>query len=294
MTRCRLCYGLSMQNFVGRIQQLMLRQWQGKLPALVTILGILVGLRLLIGLIPFVDNQPLMWCIAALSMLILVWQTVGTWRCIERCLKAGEMAVYWFGCAAIVISIVLAALHTADLLVGPPPKITEESLRTKPLPRLSEDGSTVYLDGGFDFDMNTDLLTLVAKHDSIKTVELNSDGGLIYAARAIAFSIEKNQLNTHVEGQCNSACTVAFMAGNERTLGKSGKIGFHQYAFQKRHPLQSKETEDEQATDQEFFQRRGVTKGFLQKVYQSDHQNIWQPGRAELLAAGVITSAGDQ
>ena len=72
--------------------------------------------------------------------------------------------VYWAGWSAIVVAVVLTLLHTVDLLVGPPPKITLQSLRTKPLPALSEDGTKVYLKGDFDFDLNSDLHTLLKQN----------------------------------------------------------------------------------------------------------------------------------
>ena len=272
------------------IKYLLLKQWRGEYSPLVTLLFLMLGLRITIGFISFVANPFLCVLIVSISLLVFVWQVVGTWRCIERHLKAsGEMMVYWAGWAAIVVANVLTLLHTVDLLVGPPPKITMESIRTKPLPKLSEDGSRVYLKGEFNFDLNSDLQTLIKQNDKIKTVELDSSGGLIYAARALAFTIEKNQLNTHVEGICNSACTVAFMAGKNRTLGENGKIGFHQYEFQKQHPLQVKQAEDEQERDRQYFSKRGVSKQFLEAVYRSGHHAIWQPERTVLKQSGVVT-----
>ena len=272
------------------IKHLLLKQWGGEYSPLVTLLVLILGLRITIGFIPFVANPFLSVLIVSISLVVFVWQVVGTWRCIERHVKAsGEMMVYWAGWAAIVVATVLTLLHTVDLLVGPPPKITMESIRTKPLPKLSEDGSRVYLKGEFNFDLNSDLQILLKQNATIKTIELDSSGGLIYAARALAFTIGKNQLNTHVEGVCNSACTVAFMAGNNRTLGENGKIGFHQYEFQKQHPLQVKQAEDEQEKDRQYFLGRGVSKEFLETVYRSGHHAIWQPERTVLKQSGVIT-----
>jgi hypothetical protein len=272
------------------IKHLLLKQWRGEYSPLVTLFVLMLGLRITIGFIPFVANPILGIAIVMISLVVFVWQVVGTWRCIERHVKAsGEMMVYWAGWSAIVVATVLTLLHTVDLWVRPLPKITKESIRTKPLPKLSEDGARVYLKGEFNFDLNSDLQTLIKQNDKIKTVELDSSGGLIYAARALAFTIEKNQLNTHVEGICNSACTVAFMAGKNRTLGENGKIGFHQYEFQKQHPLQVKQAEDEQERDRQYFSDRGVSKQFLEAVYRSGHQAIWQPKRTVLEQSGVVT-----
>ena len=277
-------------SLVEILKQFISNHWRGAYPAVLAIAVLLLGLRFLIGFIPYTNNQIATTLIVAASLLILVWQVLGTWRCIERHLRAtGETMLYWAGCLAIVVAIVLTLLHTIDLVVGPPPKITKESLRKMPLPKLSDDGSTVFLKGEINFDLNNDLLSLVKENKKLKTVELSSNGGFIYAARALAFSIEKNGLNTHVEGECNSACTLVFMAGDERTLGIAGKIGFHQYEFKKQHPLQVEKANDEQERDLKFFARRGISSGFLESMYQSGHQNIWQPDRSVLREAGVIT-----
>ena len=278
-------------SILQTVKKILINQWRGEYPALPTILFTMLALRLMIGFIPFIDNIVATSFIVLISVLVLVWQLVGTWRCIERHLKeTGETMIYWAGYSVIAIAVVLTMLHTIDLLVGPPPKITSESLRKKPLPSLSEDGSTVYLKGTFDFDLNSDLLTLIKRHKEITTVELESSGGLIYAARALAFSIIKNELNTHVVGECNSACTIAYMAGKTRTLGIQGKIGFHQYELKNPHPLQVKQAQDEQDTDRKYFASRGLSKAILDRVYQSGHQDIWQPKRAELIDSGVITN----
>ena len=267
-----------------------IRHWRGKYPVFVTILILLLCLRVMIGLIPFISNSVLSLAIVIASLLIFIWQIVGTWRCIEWHLRAtGETMVYWTGWSSMFIVTVLTFLHAADLLIPPSPKITLESLRKSPLPLLSEDGTRIYLKGEINYDLNDDLLTLVKQNEQISTVVLESVGGRIYAARALAFSIEKNNLNTHVDKECNSACTIAFMAGKTRTLRKAGRIGFHQYQFSKPHPLRVNQAGDEQDKDRLYFAKQGIKKDFLARVYESGHEDIWQPDRQVLLESGVIT-----
>ena len=182
----------------------------------------------------------------------------------------------------------MTVLHTLDLSSGPPAKITAESLRTRAMPALSEDGTKVYLRGDLDFIHNQDLTTLLSMDNKLTTVELESNGGLIYAARALALTIEKYRLDTHVQNYCNSACSIAFIAGKQRTLSPAGKIGFHQYKLTRQQPLQIESIKAEQAKDRDYFAQRGVSTTFLEQLYQSEHANIWQPNREVLLEAGVI------
>jgi hypothetical protein len=44
---------------------------------------------------------------------------------------------------------------------------------------------------------------------------------------AIAGAIETRNLSTRAVGDCESACTLAFLAGRERTLARDARLGFH-------------------------------------------------------------------
>lgn len=223
-------------------------------------------------------------------LLVYIWQLVGTLRCVERAIKeTGDMMTYWAAYAAIVVVSVLTFLQVFDLSVGPSPQITLESLRTRPLPTLSEDKRRVYLTGDIDHVLSQDLLTLLEQNETLSTVVLESDGGLIYAGRALAYNIQKYHLDTHVDEACSSACTLVFMAGENRTLGEQGEIGFHQYHLERLHPMQVDQITKEQETDRRYFASRGLKHDFLARAYQSNHREIWQPSRVILFEAGVIT-----
>lgn len=67
----------------------------------------------------------------------------------------------------------------------------------------------------------------------VLTLILSSDGGEIYPA--IRFvdkvaSLERQhnvQINTQVQGSCDSACTILFTAGRERIASRYSRFGFH-------------------------------------------------------------------
>jgi len=266
--------------------------WRGQTPLLWSILLNLLGLRLLFGMIPVPANQPVALLLITASMLLLIWQVVGTIRAADRHFKHhADLLLYWLAQLTIAITIILSAFHTFDLMAGPPAKITLESLRTRPLPSLSPDKTKIHLSGDLDFTSNQDLIDLLAKHPEVTTVELHSNGGLVYAARAIALNIAKYNLDTHVTHSCNSACPIAFMAGKRRTLGENGTLGFHQYKLERLQPLQIKSIKGEQEKDRAYFLRRGVSPQFIEQLYQSKHDHIWQPDREILLDAGIIHSS---
>lgn len=54
-------------------------------------------------------------------------------------------------------------------------------------------------------------------------------GGTLRDAYLIASKVRELGLNTHVEGDCNSACTLIWQAGATRTMGQGARLGFHKW-----------------------------------------------------------------
>ena len=117
-------------------------------------------------------------------------------------------------------------------------------------------------------------------------------------------------LDTRVEGDCDSSCVTIFLAGENRTMTRGSRLGFHQvqWSAQNIREYYERETENfgwEDAwdfaewmyldTQQEVYRAlnymvaRGVDPAFaIQSIRQPDG-NMWRPYRAVLRAAGVLT-----
>ena len=204
---------------------------------LFTVVVTLLGLRILLGYLQLLLPASPVLVFIGFAILanfpLLVWQVVGAFRAGDRHLRAtGDMIPVWGSYIAIVVVVVLASVQmfNAIMALSPPPQAAEIA----PLPALpiSADGETITVSGKIDFRLNTALVEALAAHPAIRRVSLASDGGYIYAARALAFNIGKYRLDTIAEQSCNSACTLAFMAGAARTLGPEGRLGFHRYQME--------------------------------------------------------------
>jgi hypothetical protein len=268
--------------------------WRGNHGLAFTILVTLLGLRLSLGYLQLlVPASPALvligFCILA-NVLLLVWQVVGAFRAGDRHLRAtGDMMPVWGSYFAIFVVVVLASIQTVDAIttLSPaPPRVADA--RVLPDLPISADGETITLSGNIDFDLNTALVEALATHPAIRRVTLSSGGGYIFAARAVAFNIGRHRLDTHVDGSCNSACTLAFMAGDARTLGPEARLGFHRYQMETPDKVQILNIGEEMEKDRSYFASRGVSDGFLDEVFQAGHGDIWFPSRAVLLEAGVI------
>ena len=156
---------------------------------------------------------------------------------------------------------------------------------------ISKGPGHIAIDGELNYDCSAALEDTLKNVSEVERIVLHSTGGQIFAARAMARRIERLRLDTHVDGDCFSACTIAFMAGANRTLGPHGQLGFHRYAFANRFRVQTVDPVAEQEKDRQFFLARGVRSDFLARVFEADNSQLWRPDHETLLAASVITAA---
>ena len=150
--------------------------------------------------------------------------------------------------------------------------------------------------GGVD---NNELFYYLEHNPDIRTVVLNSDGGSVQVGRAMAETISKFGVDTVVVGRCLSACTDAFMGGKNRGLAKGSALGFHRsYVevpdFDKSSKAIVSEAfdlgVDAALSNVKFMVQRGVDIRFVLKALSHEPVDMWQPSRAELTAAGVLTA----
>ena len=269
--------------------------WRGNHGLAFTILVTLLGLRFLLGYLQLMlPASPALvligFCILA-NVVVLVWQVVGAIRAGDRHLRTtGDMISVWGSYFAIIAVVVLASIQTVDAIttLSPSPPRVAETPALPDLP-ISADGETITLSGNIDFDLNTAFVDALATHPAIRRVTLSSDGGYIFAARAVAFNIGNHRLDTHVDGSCSSACTLAFMAGDARTLGPEARLGFHRYQMEAPDKVQILNIGEEMQKDRNYFASRGVSDDFLDQVFQAGHGDIWFPSHAVLHEAGVVT-----
>ena len=158
------------------------------------------------------------------------------------------------------------------------------------------------------YDVNL-LSDYLFEHPEIKILKLSGPGGFMPAAREMASKIIEFDLNTVAYGECESACTTIFLAGNKRSLETSAKLGFHrQWVDKEQEKLYynaMKQTKgwknefdyivwiydvlaDNIVKDIEFMESRGVSIEFIIKALSIDSVDIWEPTREELWTAGVL------
>ncbi|MDD9885401.1 MAG: hypothetical protein OXU62_12880 [Gammaproteobacteria bacterium] len=151
---------------------------------------------------------------------------------------------------------------------------------------------------------------VLKENPDIKVVYLTSWGGEVETSFEIADLIIDYELNTHAVDICFSGCATLLLGGNQRTLERGSKVGFHRSWWGvdalKYYYEENKESEGwdsvfdfaawvhDDAQEEiyrafEFLLERGVDPLFSIKTLKADSDNEWYPRRKELLDANFLT-----
>lgn len=256
---------------------------------------------------PFIVEPPV--AIAAMfgffvvcHLIIFVWQIVGVLRACDRHLTALKSIVWvWatqIGIATSIIFTLITVLSGFQSLFVYRQGMLDAAARERILATsytltLTDDGQLFHLKGDFEFGITGQVEALLWRHRDVQGVVLSSDGGQVYEGRGVANLIVRHGLDTYVFETCKSACTTAFIGGATRTLGPNGKLGFHQYRLDAEFVNPLVDAGAEQEKDRRFYAIRDIDPGFLRRVFDRPHNEIWFPDRDELLAAGVVHRFAD-
>jgi hypothetical protein len=93
-------------------------------------------------------------------------------------------------------------------------------------------------------------------------------------------------LDTYVEAHCESACTIAFLAGKERAVAPSARIGFHSGRVFGSMGIFYDEKNDRLRA---LYQDAGLPEAFVRQAISTPSQKMWYPTHEDLRSAGVLT-----
>lgn len=184
-------------------------------------------------------------------------------------------------------------------------------------PRFNLDGERLIFNGdverdgydGINYVDARELRTLLRDNPNIRILEINSDGGVGPAALEMAVAVTDFNIDTLVTENCASACTLIFLAGENRTLARGARLGFHSGSWasdnMKDYYDEMRESNgwlDEFAfaswayeegvrdfnKNLEFMISRGVDVQLIIRVAYVNFYDVWYPTRDELMKFGVI------
>ncbi|MCP5072554.1 MAG: hypothetical protein GY947_04565 [Rhodobacteraceae bacterium] len=263
------------------------RFWQGRAPlSAVVIALIVVGTATGYAIAALGPD----WLALRLTVLtlVVVFLIAGSLRTATRLLNSGTgPQAVWAIYGAIVVLLYLTVLRVVGFFLLES-NVTQPIVLRPPKVVVIEGRAEVL--GEIDYRTYTELGEILEAHPDLSTVLLNSRGGNVIAGRSIGLLIERNEVDTLVEEECFSACTLIFAGGKNRELGENAKLGFHGYQFDHDQRVQTVEINKVVAEDRAYLERRGIAPTFLDRVYQVSSEEMWIPTREELTAAGMLTT----
>ena len=228
--------------------------------------------------------------VTVVTLTVWCWSVIGTWRSASKHVSRGGRP---FWAIAARIAILLSALRLLSGLITQAPNWEEdfrvalgEQLGPETSIQLRAGGRSLLVSGGINDDTADKLRQALTHAPRVQTVVLSSQGGWVGQGLEVAEVISKSKLNTYVEDECSSACTIAFLAGGERAASPEARIGFHSFRTIGAHG-----TTVASAMLQRVYREAGLSVTFIERVSETPPERLWYPTPGELLENGVLTKA---
>jgi hypothetical protein len=227
----------------------------------------------------------------ALGVSAWFWAVSGTWASANKHVSRGGHKGW---ATAAKVMIVFGLLKTFGDTIKISPLLMEhlhiaagEQLGPQSTFEVLADGKSIRLNGGINDGTANQLVKALALAPSVTTVLLSSQGGWVREGEMLAKIIEDHGLDTYVETQCASACTIAFLAGKTRAADPAAKIGFHSLSFVGGGNGAMRKEESEATFN--AYANAGLPADFLKNIANTPKDQMWYPSHEEMIQAGVLT-----
>ena len=220
----------------------------------------------------------------------VIWITTGAYRSLRSLKHRSWVYVQFPLYCLIIVACFMFALLQIKLHFKPTKQLLLIALQEDPISRagykFSVHGTKVKFTGSFSFGTAQDLKNILKDNKNIQTISFESDGGYISSALKVEQVISDYKLNTYVGTFCYSACTFAFLGGNERTLSYRGRLGFHaphmpgipaSYSYISSDSLQT------------FMNQKRISPAFIRKAFSTHSKKLWYPDKQLLINSGYVT-----
>lgn len=226
--------------------------------------------------------------VTALAIAVQCWATIGTWRSASKHVSRGGKS---FWAIAVMVLLVLGTVRTLNYFVTRAPLFAQlyrvalgQQFGPETRIRVSADGRSLVVSGGMNDDTAGKLRQALNRAPGVKTIVLSSRGGWVGQGEAVADVVSSRRVDTRVEDECSSACTIAFLAGRERTAAPKARIGFHSFRM-----IDGRTSARTSALLLKVYGNAGLSDEFIQRVLKTPADEVWYPTPSELIRNGVLT-----
>lgn len=225
-----------------------------------------------------------------LAYALWIFQALGTWAAAGKHAARGGSQGWATAARVALVFGLLANLmsipESVQAIRAGAAVLSSEQPGPAPAFYLSSDARTLTLHGGINDGVTRQLEDALARSPKVTTLVLASGGGWTSEGRQIGDLVAARGLNTHVETECSSACTLAFLAGKVRSASEGARLGFHRFG-----PGERKVNEE---AAREAYTRLHMSGDFIARVNNTNPENMWYPQPGELLDYQVLTQAPGQ
>jgi hypothetical protein len=233
------------------------------------------------------------WQLAGMALMLAAlicaewgaWRAIGRWERLQGASTRTRLARLLVLALAVAGGSAMVLRHRAEQAV----EMARIAMGHDPLPavelRLEGEGRVLRLVGPVGAGSGERVRAALQASPTVKLVRLDSPGGRVFEAQAIAAEIRRRGLDTYAEGLCASACTMLLLAGHDRGAAPQARIGFHRPQFAG--------LDDEQLGDSHAllaaYREAGLGTAFVARVRATRSDAMWYPSRGELQRWQVLT-----
>lgn len=225
-----------------------------------------------------------------LLLVVHTWGTVGAWRSVRGYVDDGGSYLV-SGLARLLLMLAAAQIlvSLAFGLFGSVGEYWKMARGIDPIGNvrlsLSADGRTLQFNGPIGAGDARRLGALLETSPAVRTFELASPGGRLVEAQRIVELVRQRGGNTRAVGDCQSACTLVFLAGAKRQLMPGAQLGFHRASTGTFNPAFDEIANQELAR---VYRRMELPEDYIQQTLKTPARRMWYPSSEDLVRHALI------
>jgi plasmid stabilization system protein ParE len=281
------------------------RHWHGEMSLVRAywVNNLLVALPLamaLTGLMSWISVKGESLQVSAIALLLIlplllgldVWCIVGAWRSASNYLRENGSRLWGY---LARVTLALGALQLlVSVLFGLLPSLGSYWQMARGIDpigharfSISPDGRSLRLDGTIGMGDASRMRALLDSEAArnLRRIELVSPGGRLHEAELMAAALKPRRHEVRAVGDCASACTVVFLAGQPRQLTPGARLGFHRASTGTYNPV------FEELANQQLeatYRDLGLPQPLIDKTLDTPSRSMWFAPREDLLAHALI------
>ncbi|OWQ86319.1 hypothetical protein CDN99_21030 [Roseateles aquatilis] len=225
-----------------------------------------------------------------LLLIIETWSTVGAWRSVRGYVDAGgSFLVSGLARLALLAALAQILISLCFGLIGNFGQFWKLARGIDPIGNVrmavSEDGRTLRLNGPIGVGDARRLAALLEASPTVRMFEVASPGGRLTEAERIVDLVRRRGASTRAVGDCQSACTLVFLAGAKRQLMPGAQLGFHRASTGTYNPAFDEIANQELART---YRRMDLPEDYIHKTLSTPPHRMWYPTSEDLVRHALI------